>query len=147
MNYDKELNLTHSKSKVQWRAIFAIFVIVLSFTACDKDSIVIEEYPSLKVENQLNDSWRPITRVSLVGYEFNNLNIEPYGDSQTFVLDEGMSGGYEDINVTVRYIRYSGVGSSASIKVDFNKGDTTTITLTGCSGAEGCPGIYLEHNP
>ena len=55
-----------------------------------------------------------------------------------------MSGGYEDIYVTVRYIRYSGVGASASIKVDFNKGETTTITLTGCSGAEGCPGIYLE---
>jgi len=148
MNCDKELIMTHSKSKAQWWAILAIFSMVLAFSSCEKDCDCPEdepeEYPFLKVVNQLNDSWRSITGVSLIGYEFNNLNIEPYGDSQTFVLDEGLSGGYEDINVTVRYIRYSGVGASASIKVNFNKGETTTITLTGCSGAEGCPGIYLE---
>ena len=55
-----------------------------------------------------------------------------------------MSGGYEDINVIVRYIRYSGAGASACMKVDFNKGETATITLTGCSDAAGCPGIYLK---
>ena len=151
MDYNKELNLTHSKTKAQWWAIFAIFGIVLAFTACEKDCNCPEdnpeEYPSLQVVNQLNDYWRSITGVSLVGYEFGNLNIEPNGDSQTFVLDDGMSGGYEDIFVKVSYIRYSGVGASASIKVDFNKGETTTITLTGCSGSEGCDGIYLEYNP
>ena len=56
-------------------------------------------------------------------------------------------GGYEEVNVIVRYIRYSGTGASASIKVDFNKGEATIITLTGCSGAEVCPGINLEYNP
>ena len=148
MNFDKELKLTHSKSKAQWWAILVIFGIFLTFTACDTedDFVVIEEYPSLKVENQLNDYWRSIYRVSLVGYEFYNINIEPDGDSQTFVLDEGMSGGYEDIFVKVSYIRYSGVRTSTSIKVNFKQGETTTIMLTGRSGCEGCPGIYLEQN-
>jgi len=146
MNCNKELNLTHLKPKAQWWVIFAIVGIVIAFTACstDDDIVVEEKYPSIKVENDLNDSWRSITRVSLVGYTFGNLNIEPYGGSQTFTLDEGMSGGYEDINVTVKYIRYRGVVGYASIKVDFNKGETTTIMLTGSSGCEGCPGIYLE---
>ncbi len=146
MKRNKELKLTHSKSKAQWWAILTIFGIFLTFTACDTDDdfVVIEEYPSLKIENQLNDSWRSIYRVSLVGYAFDNINIEPHGDSQAFVLDEGMSGGYEDIYVTVSYFRYRGIRTSRSIKVDFNKGETTTITLAGSSGCEGCPGIYLE---
>jgi hypothetical protein len=146
VNSNKELNLIHIKPRVRWWAIFAILGIVLTFTACSNDDDIagVEEHPSLKVENDLNDSWRSITRVSLVGYTFSNLNIEPYGGFQTFTLDEGMSGGYEDINITVRYIRNSGISGYASIKVNFSKGETTTIVLTGCSGAEGCPGIYLE---
>jgi len=149
MYYNKEFDLTYLKSKARWLVIFAFLGIFIVFTSCnncdnDEDIVGVEEHPSLKVENDLKDYWRSITSISLVGYTFNNLNIEPYGGSQTFTLDEGMSGGYEDINITVRYIRYSGVSGSASIKVNFSKGETTTIMLTGCSGAEGCPGIYLE---
>jgi hypothetical protein len=138
--------LSRRKSNIHCVVILTFFVIVLTFTACDKndDNLTLEKYPLLKVENQLKDYWRPIIGVSLVGYKFGNLNIEPKGDSQTFILDKGMSGGYGNIYVSVSYIRYSGVWSSASIKVDFTKGDTTTIVLTGCSGAEGCSGIFLE---
>lgn len=142
---NKELKQKHSRFWGRWWYIFTILIVIVSFTACNKDDDSIDiEYPMLTIENQLEDYWRPIIGVSLVGYKFNNLDIKPKGDSQTFTLDKGMPGGYENINVTVSYIRYSGIIGYASIKVDFNKGETTTIHLTGCSGAEGCPGIYLE---
>ena len=148
MNCRKELSLTHSKSKVQWWAIFAILGIVIAFTACDKDKdddgVVVEEHPFLNVVNQNNDS-RSITSVRLVGYEFNNLSIA-IGDSQTFTLDKGMPGGYSDINITVSH-KYSAWSGSVSTKVNFNDGETTTITLKGCLTFEGCQGFYLEYNP
>ena len=145
MNCNKELNLTHSKSKVHWWAIFLIFGIVLAYSACDKDNDsdkdndIVVEYPSLKVVNQNNDN-RSITSVSLVGYEFNNLSIT-IGGSQTFVLDKGMPGGFSDINIKVSFGTPSG---SVSTKVNFNKGAITTITLKGCITYEGCKGFYLE---
>ncbi len=146
MNYDNEINLTHSKSKAQWWAIIAFFGIALAFTACEKDCICDEngadEYPSIKVMNQ-NNSKRIITSVRLVGYEFTNLSID-VGDSQTFTLVEGMPGGYSDIHISVSY-KYGGYPTaSRSINVDFSAGETTTITLKGCTGAEGCDGLYLE---
>lgn len=149
MNNDKKLNSTRSEAKVQWWTILAFFGMVLAFTACKKDSYspedTPEQYPSLMVANQVADDWKYITSVRLIGYEFTNLNI-PVGDSQTFTLDKGMSGGYEDINVIVVYnIGYIHT-QSKSIKVNFTKGEATTITLKGCTG-EGCDGIYLEYNP
>ena len=147
MNCHISLNLIHNYI-INIKLIFVLLSIALSFTACKKDDDIdlnnIKQFPCLKVENQLTDYWRSIERVSLVGYEFDNLNISPNGDSQTFTLNAGMPGGFEDINIEVVYIRYSGVFGTASIEVDFEIGQTTTITLTGCSGAEGCPGIYLE---
>lgn len=146
MNSNKGLNLTHSKSTFQWWAIFAIFGIVLAFTSCEKDcnspEEKPEEYPSLKLANGATE-YKPITYVKFVGYEFTNLNIEP-GSSQIFILDKGMPSGYEDIYVTVGYKRYANVGGHKSITVDFFKGKTTTITLKGCEGTEGCRGFYLE---
>lgn len=132
------------KPKISFGLILTIIVFLIG-NACHKDEESIEEYPSLRVVNQLEDSWRSIVSVSLVGYEFDNLNIEFDGDEQTFVLNEGMPGGYDDINVTVRYVRYPNIPvEPASIKVDFVRGETTTITLTGCISVEGCSGIYLE---
>ena len=147
MNCDKELNLTHSKSKVQWWTIFAIFGMILAFTAChkDNDSIDVEEYPSLKIMNQVSDS-RYISSVRLVGYEFNNLNITS-GNSQTFALDKGMAGGYENINITVSYRTPYVPSNSISTSINFNKGEITTIMLKGCISYEGCDGYYLEYNP
>jgi len=138
---------SHSKIDFHRWTLLVIFTFTLSFTACKKDCICPDDYPSLKVVNQLEDNWRRITNVSLVGYQFSNLNIEPFGDSQTFVLDKGMSGGFENIYVKVTYLRYSSVYGFADIKVDFKKGGTTTIVLKGCDIAEGCPGIYLEYVP
>jgi hypothetical protein len=149
MNCKEELNLKYSKFKVQCWAIFAIFNIVLTFTACNKDknndcdndNDNVIEYPSLKAVNQNNDN-RSITSISLVGYEFNNLNIT-IGGSQTFVLDKGMPGGYSDINVQISH-KYSAWSGSVSKKINFNTGETTTITLKGCLSFEGCQGFSLE---
>lgn len=142
-------NLKYNRSRffVGWLSITVILAIFFTFSSCEKDCDCPDpedDYPSLKVTNDLKDDWRSITTVSLIGYKFDKLNIESFGDSQTFILDKGMSGGYENINVTISYIRYSGIGASESIKVNFNKGETTSIILTGCSGAEGCPGISLK---
>ena len=56
-----------------------------------------------------------------------------------------MQGGYSDINVTVSY-KYGSSGFT-STKVNFNDGETTTVTLKGCISFEGCQGFYLEYNP
>lgn len=120
-----------------------LFGLSLNFTSCEKENHEAT-YPTLQVINDLGDDWRSITVVSLVGYTFDNLDIRPFGESQSFILDKGMPGGYENINVTVRYIRYRGVDASRSLKIDFSDSQTTSIKLTGCDSAEGCPGIYLE---
>ena len=153
MKQNKKLNSSYSIPSIQRWVIFVFLGILLSFTACEKDYNLSEdnaggnspkeEFPSIKVVNKLTDSWRPITEVSLVGYEFNSVNIEANGGSQTFVLDKGMSSGYEDINVKVRFRQTSTYIATLRITKDFKKGSTTTITLKGCF-AEGCSGIYLE---
>ena len=75
--------------------------------------------------------------------EFTNLVIDINGGSQTFILDKGMSGGYNDINVVVQYGPTGSIWTSSK-KVDFNNGRTTKITLKGCISYEGCPGYRLE---
>lgn len=123
-------------------ALVGVFILSGCENECNMEEP--ETYPSLRVVNNLKDDWRSITRVSLLGYEFTNLDIEANGGSQTFVLDSGMSGGYDNINITVSYRRYTNIGSSRSEKFNFENGKTTTVTLTGCDGAEGCDGIYLK---
>lgn len=145
---EKCLKLGNSKSLMKWFVLLIIIALIITFSSCKKDCDCPEQdnYPSLKVTNDLEDDWRSITAVSLVGYKFDKLDIAPFGDSQLFILDEGMSGGYGNINVTVNYIRYTGVSASRSLKVDFFDGETTSITLTGCDDAEGCSGIYLDQD-
>jgi len=140
---EKNIKQNNSKYLMKLSVLIILFGLSIIHTSCKKDNPE-DTYPTLKVTNDLEDDWRSITAVSLVGYTFDNLDIQPFGDSQSFILDEGMSGGYENINVTVRYIRYTGVSASRSLKIDFFDGETTSIKLTGCDGAEGCPGIYLE---
>ncbi|PKL22543.1 MAG: hypothetical protein CVV48_01780 [Spirochaetae bacterium HGW-Spirochaetae-4] len=112
-----------------------IFVILISsvyfFSSCGTPE---EHYPSLKVVNQYEG--RAIESVSLVGYDFNNLDIAA-GDSQRFFLNNGMQAGYQNINITVRY----GSGTASwfiSNAFDFSDGSTTIITLNG-SSSEGHP--------
>ena len=143
MNSNKELILIRSKSKVQWWTYFVIVSFILAFNACEKDNDNEngEEYPYLMVVNQ-NTNDRSITTVQLVGYEFNNLSIS-VGNSQTFVLDKGMPGGYKDINIKVGF-NHAYTTGYVSKKVNFNKGEITIITFKGCISYEGCDGFYLE---
>ena len=55
-------------------------------------------YPCLEVFNDYQ--YDVITKVSLVGYTFDSLNI-CYGESQKFYLMNGMPAGYENINVAI----------------------------------------------
>ena len=137
-----KLILKSTKYNVRWWSILAVFVIAITFTACnnDEDIIEIEEYPSLKVENLTTDGLS-IDTVTLVGYDFTNLMITE-GNSQTFILDKGMPGGYENININVRMSGRQII--SRDIQVNFKKGETSTITMTGCNGYEGCKGYYIE---
>ncbi|PKD43767.1 hypothetical protein [Rhodohalobacter barkolensis] len=146
-----DISLTHVNFKVQWRTIFIIVGLFIALTACessvnsneDTEEEISEEsqIPYLKVVNQNTDSY-PITGVRLVNYEFNNLEID-VGDSQKFTLDDGMPGGYSDINIIVNY-RRAGRSFSLNIEKNFNDGDTTTVRMKGCISAEGCAGVYLE---
>jgi hypothetical protein len=112
---------------------------ILAFERCSL--LGIERLPSLHVTNETNDHY-PIKSVELVGYNFQGISID-VGDSQEFVLDSGMPGGYEEILVTVRY---GPPGSLwyASTTVDFSKGKTSQVTLTGCISFEGCEGFTLN---
>lgn len=120
-------------------SLFMILNLVISFTSCNDDGD--GNYPSLKVVNQTNDH-HPIASVELVGYKFANLIIDT-DESQTFSLTEGMSGGYNEINVTVRYGPPGSVWSSSK-KVNFSNGSTTTVKLTGCISYSECSGFNLE---
>jgi hypothetical protein len=138
MNRRKKLNLLHLKFLIQLVIAIGVF---LSVNSCNKDDNK-NAYPALKVTNESNDQW-PIKSVKLVGYEFSNLSIGTNGGSQTFILDKGMSGGYNDINVLVQYGPAGSIWTSSK-KVNFNNGETTTVTLKGCNSYQGCNGYRLE---
>lgn len=118
---------------------------IISVSSCKQDSDVPEpnndteiKHPSLKIVNDLKEDWRPIISVNLVGYDFTNLNIEYNGDSQRFNLDKGMPGGYDNVNVSVTFIRYAAAPRvTLKIKVDFVDGKTTTISLRDCVDSSG----------
>jgi hypothetical protein len=108
-------------------AILITLTILLTHS-CKNEEVPIE-YPSLKVANQTITSTFDIRSVTLVGYEFKNLNITT-GSSQTFVLDKGMPAGYNNIYVTVSHY---GIGQTrtTSIYINFKDGEVTSITLKG----------------
>lgn len=147
MNRSKKLNLTHLIFLFQLIIIIGVFGFLLSVISCNKgdndnDNHNDNAYPTLTVTNESNDQW-PINSVKLVGYEFTNLAIGTNGGSQTFILDKGMSSGYNDVNVVVQYGPVGSIWTSSK-KVNFNNGRTTTVTLKGCISYEGCNGFHLE---
>ena len=78
-----------------------------------------------------NKDGESITRVALVGYDFDNLNIR-YGQSKTFRFNEGIQGGYNNVNVNFETDCF-GVGYGISYSVVFLEGGNTTIKLNDCS--------------
>ena len=72
-----------------------------------------------------------IYRIGLAGYSFDDLRIE-YNESKTFELN-GIPGGLDNVNVTVSFRpdpTHLAHNNPASIKCNFTKGATTTLTLT-----------------
>ena len=90
------------------------------------------DIPSLKISNKdecAQASVVPtISEVTLDGYEFKNIAID-VGESEVFHLDEGMTSGYEDIEVIVRGQYGAAVRLAANLVVDFRKGATTKLRL------------------
>lgn len=118
---------------------FLTFLTIMLFACSSSDE---QEPPSLTIVNNSNTD-KVITNVSLVGYEFSNLNIE-FGSSQTFILDEGMSGGYTNINVNISF-RCGGRGWNASESVNFNDGDVTIMNFLHCDSTLGyCRGVCFD---
>jgi len=119
---------------------FIILSVITLLISCNNDDDNAD-YPLLKVINETSIA-HPRYKVSLVGYEFESLAIEPNGDSQTFKLEHGMPSGYENIEVIVQYSSRGTIWRKSK-KVNFANGRTSTITLKGCF-AEGCDDITIE---
>ena len=128
----------------------AIFILIFGSFGCSEDQFLISQEvaagivtfgpmdpTSLILENQLEDNFY-ITSWSMVGYEFKNLNIQP-GDSDQFIMVNGMTEGYKDLNVTVVFSSSTG-SFSISDKVNFKPGGVTKITVSGC---EACGGYQI----
>jgi hypothetical protein len=141
----KPINL--STMKTQLTLIAALLMIVI--TSCNKDCDcdddkppVDESYPFLRIVND-NTNEATLTSVRMLNYEFDNLNIE-IGESQMFTLEEGMPGGYENINVRVAWSRSTWQNGSENAEFNFGDGDITTVAFKGCISFGGCEGFYLE---
>ena len=77
--------------------LFAFILFACSGSDCE---------PTLTIQNSHNTDYN-IVAVSLVGYDFGTIEIQK-GDSQTFVLKDGLIGGTDDIQVTISYSPLSG---------------------------------------
>ena len=138
-----------SNNKLQLPIIFILLISSLMFIGCkdecvcddQNNNVITEVYPTLRIVNE-NTGGMTISDITLVDYEFSNLSIDK-DESQDFTLNRGMIGGYDDIYVTV-YIR-TGSTPRGKLSGEFNfvDGETTTITLKGCT-SEGCDGYSLE---
>ena len=89
-------------------------------------------YPSLKIVCNYSGC---ITRVGLVGYSFEDLRILQ-NESKTFDLINGIPGGDENVNVNISFKpivsgndKAADSRSPISVRCNFTKGRTTTITL------------------
>jgi len=112
------------------------YLLILSMffllSCSEDDNLCCSQPTTMTISNNKVDE--SIIRVALVGYDFNNLNIL-YGQSKTFVFDEGIQGGYTNVNVNFETNCY-GVGYGISKSVTFLEGGNTTITLNDCPEAE-----------
>ena len=128
----------------------AIFLLIFGSLSCSEEQFMFTqeiaadivtfepfEPTSLILENQLEDNFY-ITSWSMVGYEFKDLGIQP-GDSDQFIMVNGMTEGYKDLNVTVVFSSSTG-SFSISDKVNFTPGGVTKITVSGC---EACGGYQI----
>ena len=99
-----------------------LLLLFLCFVSCSDflwGSDEPDPYIDLYIENY--DSDFPIDKVSLNGYEFEDLNIT-YGTSQSFELTDGILGSFVDVNVSVRISCNSQTPITLSTLLDFSNG-------------------------
>ena len=85
-------------------------------------------FPKLQI---INKGQITITRVILEGYDFTDLSLKQ-NQSIILNLNNGMSGGYKDVKVSIRYRPYKVTNSAIPpilTKLDFADGKITTLTI------------------
>ena len=94
----------------------------------DNQEQTTDNFPKLKI---VNKGQITILKVVLEGYEFSDLNLK---QNQSIILDlnNGMPGGYKDVQISIRYRPYKVSNSPIPpilTKLDFADGKTTTLTI------------------
>ena len=87
-----------------------------------------DNFPKLQI---INKGQITILRVILEGYDFTDLNLK---QNQSIILDlnNGMPGGYKDVQISIRYRPYKVSNSPIPpilTKLDFADGEITTLTI------------------
>lgn len=128
------------------RILITLLFISLLFISCTdtEEEIIEEEIPvtSLTISNQ-NDIIT-IIEVSLVGYEFEDISID-YGQARTFALNNGINGGYDDVNINVKF-SCGARNWTGSVSKDFIQNQNTTVTLVDCfaNNQGGCTEVCFQ---
>ena len=91
-------------------------------------SIEPQAPPVLRLSNRLNDDL-DIISWNMVGYKFINLDISP-GSAEQFILENGMTQGYENLTVTI-VLASSTTSFSIQVIASFIQGGTTSIEIFG----------------
>ncbi len=109
------------------------FILSFSVISCSNNSDInktkeTDNFPKLQI---INNAQITILNVVLEGYEFSDLNLK---QTQSIILDlnNGMPGGYKDVQVSVRYRPYRVTNSAIPpilTKLDFADGEITTLTI------------------
>ena len=116
------------------------------FISCVDDESTLcclPESPTTLTINNQNDIIS-VRKVSLVGYEFEDIEID-FGEMRSFTLDDGLNGGWNGVNINVRY--YCGARHwTESISKNFTEGENTTVTIVDCfpNGQGGCQEVCLQ---
>ena len=129
------------------KKILYLIVICLFFVACNNASNTPAETgnnndqnknekscPYLKVENTLGSSSGVVMAVSLVNYDFSPLGIQG-GQSQTFILNKGMPGGYDNILISVTFGSPGRIQSYFRTYKNFQDGTTTIVRIKTSNGS------------
>ena len=99
-----------------------------STTTTETPEETTDNFPKLQI---INKGQITILKVVLEGYEFSDLNLK---QNQSIILDlnNGMPGGYKDVQISIRYRPYKVSNSPIPpilTKLDFADGEITTLTI------------------
>jgi hypothetical protein len=114
-------------------------ILVFLHLSCTQEQLgeIIEIRPpdpaSLRLVNQLKENFA-ISSWSMSGYAFDNLDIRP-GESQQFILVNGMPKGYSGLTVTV-VISSSNQSYSTTHQVNFTAGRVSSLSISECGGCD-----------